>query len=116
MAELEVDGGELVLHLTTGEKILGAHSNPRAPLAAVEHVEILADAHGPADHGIKVGERIPGVVEVGSVYSEGRKIFAAVHRNTRGGLRIVFDRAKYDEWVVGCADPAGLIEQLGLPR
>jgi hypothetical protein len=116
MAELKLEGDELVLHLTAGEKILGAHSNPRAPRSAVTHVEVLSDAHGPADKGIKVGERIPGVVEVGTIYSEGRKMFAAVHRNTPGGIRILFNGTKYDEWVVGCADPAGLIEQLGLPH
>jgi hypothetical protein len=63
-----------------------------------------------------VGERIPGVVEVGTIYSEGRKMFAAVHRDAPGGIRIEFDGAKYDEWIVGCENPAALIEQLGLPH
>jgi hypothetical protein len=116
MAKLEKDGGELVLRLSLGEKILGAHGNPRVDVSSVRHVEILNDAHSPADHGFKVGERIPGVVEVGSIYGDGKKLFAAVHGDTPRGLRILFEGAKYDEWIVGCADPESVASELSLPR
>ena len=105
MAELRVDGSDLVLHLSGTEKAEAVHGDLRVPLSAVTGVEILEDAHGPADHGIKVGARIPGVTEVASIYGEGKKIFAVVHHNTPRGLRITFTDAPYDEWIVGCADP-----------
>jgi hypothetical protein len=115
MAELQIEEGELVLELSLGEKIFGVHGNPRAPLSAVKHVEVLDNAHEPADHGIKVGERIPGVVEVGRILGDGRKLFAAVHHDTPRGLRITFDGAKFDEWIVGCSDPEAVVRELHLP-
>ncbi len=112
MAELRVDGGDLVLHLSGGEKAEGVHGDLRVPMSAVSGVEILEDAHGPADLGIKVGTRIPGVVEVGTVHAEGRKIFAVVHRSTPRGLRITLSGSSYDEWIVGCADPESVAAML----
>ena len=69
MAELRIDGNELVLHLTAAEKIEGVHGDLRAPLSAVRGIEVLDDAHAPVGvrAGIKIGTRIPGVIEVGSV-------------------------------------------------
>lgn len=105
MAELRIEGSELVLHLSVAEKAEAVHGDLRVPVSAVTGVEILDDAHGPADRGFKVGARLPGVTEVASIHSEGRKIFAAVHHNTPRGLRITLSGVSYDEWIVGCADP-----------
>jgi hypothetical protein len=105
MAELEVGAGELVLHLSPLEKLEAVHGEVRAPLSAVRGVEVLDDAHEPADHGFKIGERLPGVSEVASVRTGGRRIFAAVHHDTPRGVRVVLEGASYDEWIVGCSDP-----------
>jgi hypothetical protein len=116
MATLEKDGGDLVLRLSLGEKILGVHGDPRVDISYVRHVEILENAHNPADHGFKIGERIPGVSEVGTILEGGKKLFAAVHRNTPRGLRILFEGAPFDEWIVGCEDPEEVASRLSLPR
>jgi uncharacterized protein len=105
MAELRVEGGDLVLHLSTAEKIGGVHGDFRVPLSAVHSVEVLPDAHGPADGGIKLGTRIPGNIEVGTIWGGGRKVFAAVHPDTPRGVRVVLEGSSYREWIVGCADP-----------
>jgi len=105
MAELQTEGGELVLHLGAAEKIGAVHGDLRVPLSAVRGVDVLQDAHEPADHGIKLGTRIPGMIEVGTVRDGGRNIFAAVHPGTPRGVRIVLDGSFYHEWIVGCADP-----------
>jgi hypothetical protein len=115
LAELRVEGGELVLHLSAAEKAEGVHGDLRVPLSAVRGVEILDNAHAPADHGIKIGTRLPGVIEVGTVIADGHKIFAAVHRDTPMGLRVLIDGASYDQWIVGCADPQAVAASLGLP-
>jgi len=112
MPELRVEGSDLVLHLSGAEKVEGVHGDLRVPMSAVTGVEILDDAHSPADRGIKAGTRLPGVIEVGTVFSEGRKIFAAVHRDTPRGLRISLSGAFYDEWIVGCADPESIAATL----
>jgi hypothetical protein len=105
MAELRIEGTELVLHLSGTEKLEAVHGDLRAPLAAVRSVEVLDDAHEPADHGFKVGERLPGVSEVAAVRTGGQRLFAAVHHDTPRGLRIDFDGTGYDAWIVGCSDP-----------
>lgn len=115
MAELRVEGSDVVLHLSAIEKAEAVHGDLRAPLSAITAVELLDDAHQAADQGFKVGMRVPGVVEVASIHSEGRKIFAAVHRDTPRGLRIRFQGASYDEWIVGCANPETVASVLPRP-
>jgi hypothetical protein len=117
MAELRIDGNELLLHLTAAEKIEGVHGDLRAPLSAVRGIEVLDDAHEPVGvhAGVKIGTRIPGVIEVGIVQGADRRLFAAVHRGTPRGLRVRFEGTDYDEWIVGCADPETVAATLGLP-
>lgn len=105
MAELAIEGNELVLHLTRVEKVESVHGELRVPVSSVQSVEVLDDAHEPADHGLKEGQRLPGVSEVATIHSDGKKIFAVVHHDTPRGLRIVLEGSSYDEWIVGCADP-----------
>jgi len=115
MAELQVQGGELVLRLSGAEKAEGVHGDLRVPLSAVRGVEIVQDAHEPADHGLKVGMRLPGVAEVAIVRAGGRKIFAAVHHDIPRGVRVLLQGTSYDEWIVGCADPETVAAELGGP-
>src|SRR6266699_4280613 len=112
MAVLRIEGGELALHLSAAEKIGAVHGDLRVPLAAVSRVEVLENAHEPADRGIKLGTRIPGMIEVGTVRGGGRNIFAAVLPDTPRGVRIVLDGSFYHEWIVGCADPESVAEQI----
>jgi hypothetical protein len=117
MAELSVVDGELVLHLSGLEKAEAAHGDLRVPVSAVLRAEVLDDAHAAADDGFKlIGTGLPRVVEVG-IYRAygGRKVFAAVHRDTPRGVRVLLEGCRYDEWIVGCADPEGVIAGLGLP-
>jgi hypothetical protein len=114
MAELLVDGDEVVLRLSTVEKMEGLHGDLRAPLSAVRDVQVLDDAHAAAGirAGIKVGTRWPGVVEVGRIYG-GKKRFAAVHHDTPRGVRVVLDGTEFDEWIVGCAEPESVAALVG---
>jgi hypothetical protein len=118
MAELRVEGDQLVLHLSGAERVESVHGDLRAPLSSVRAVEVLDDAHGPVGirAGIKIGTRIPGVVEVGIVQGRGRRLFAAVHHETPRGLRIRMEGTSYDEWIVGCADPEAVAARLSLPK
>jgi hypothetical protein len=117
MAELSIEGGELVLHLSAAEKVEGVHGDLRAPLSAVRDVTVLDDAHEPAGirAGVKIGTRIPGVIEVGIVQGRTQRLFAAVHHDTPRGLRVRLDDTSFDEWIVGCADPEAVAARLGLP-
>lgn len=115
MAELVVEGDELVLHLRRAEKLAAVHGDLRAPRSAVRSIEVLEDAHEPADHGLKVGERLPGYSEVAVVRAGGQKLFAVVHHDTPRGVRIDFDGTDYDAWVVGSADPEALKASIQQP-
>lgn len=117
MAELKIDGDELVLHLSAAEKVAGAHGDLRAPRSAVRAAEVIENAHRAAGirAGIKIGTRIPGLVEVGIVQGATQRRFVAVHHDTPRGLRIELDGTAFDEWIVGCTDPEAVAAQLGLP-
>ncbi len=113
VAELAVEGDELVLHLTRAEKLEAVHGDLRVPRSAVTTIEVLDDAHEAADLiGVKIGTRIPGVVEVATVHGRDRTVFAAVHRATPRGVRVVLSGADHDEWIVGCADPEAVATRL----
>jgi hypothetical protein len=112
MAELRVEGDELVLHLGAGEKIEAIHDDLRAPLSSVRSVEVLDDAHEPADRGFRIGERLPGVSEVAIIHTGGHRLFAAVHHNTPRGVRVNLEGTHYDAWIVGCADPELVKQQI----
>jgi hypothetical protein len=117
MAELVVDGADLVLRLTRAEKVEGLHGDLRVPHSSLVRVEVLDDAHAAAGlrAGLKVGTRVPGVIEVGRIHGD-RKRFAAVHHDTPRGLRLVFDDENFDEWIVGAADPDALARTLLVDR
>jgi len=105
MAELVVEADTLVLHLSPREKFEGIHGDLRAPLSAVDRVEVLDNAHKAADIGVRMGTRIFGVIEVGTIRGRGKKLFAAVHHDTPQGVRVVLSGLDQDEWIIGCADP-----------
>ena len=115
MAELAIEGDELVLHLSEAEKLEAMHGDLRAKVSSVRSMEILDNAHSPADlAGFRVGTRIPGLIEVATVQGLSKKIFAAVHHGTPRSVRVRFEGASYDEWIVGCTEPEALVARLSL--
>jgi hypothetical protein len=79
MADLEVEGSELVLHLRAIEKAEGAHGDIRVPLAAVTAVRSVDDPW-PELRGIRApGTGMPNVIAVGTRRGSFGKDFAAVH-------------------------------------
>jgi len=61
---------------------------------------------------MKLGTRIPGRTEVGTVRGDGGNIFAVVLPDTPRGVRIVLDGSFYHEWIIGCADPESVARQI----
>ncbi len=104
MAELIVDGDELVVGLRDWERFEAVHGEVKVPLRSVRAVAVLDDAIK-AVHGLRVGTAIPGSVAIGTFTSRGAKIFAVVHHNTPRGVRVDLEGARFDELIVGCDDP-----------
>jgi hypothetical protein len=118
MAQLQVDGDELVLHLTAAEKAEAVLGNLRVPRSTLRSVEVIDDAQSWTDigTGFKVGMRIPGTASVATVRGHGEKIFVAVHGDTPRGVRVRLENAAWDEWIVGCADPESAVSSLSSTR
>lgn len=112
MAEIRVDGNEIVVALSAFEKAESVHGEVRLPRASLAGADILDDAIR-AVHGIRApGTGIPGMVAVGTYRDSGRKLFAVVHHNTPRGVRLRFDDSDYDEVIVGCDDPEAVVAQV----
>jgi hypothetical protein len=111
MAELVVEGADLVIQLRTIEKVEAVHGEPRVPLSAVKSVDVLDDVIG-AVHGMRVGTGVPGIVAIGTFTSRAAKIFAVVHHDTHRGVRVLLENAGYDEFIIGCPDPESVAAQL----
>ncbi|MGH3201278.1 MAG: hypothetical protein ACRDP5_04365 [Streptosporangiaceae bacterium] len=115
MAELIVEGDDLVLRLTAFEKAEAVHGEVRVPLSSVTSVEVLDDAIG-AVHGFKVGTGIPGVAEVGTFTSRDARTFAVVHHDAHRGVRVNLEGAVFDQLIVGCANPEEVAGRLTAAR
>ena len=116
VAKLEVEGDELILHLSGVEKAEALHGDLHVALSAVQGVDVLDDAHEMTrvKTGFKVGMRVPGRASVAVVRRGGRKIFVAVHHDTPRGVRVRLSADSYDEWIVGATDPESVIANLNL--
>lgn len=112
MAELVVEGEELVVRLRAVEKAEGVHGDIRVPMKSVRSVEVLDDAYH-AVHGLRSGLRVPGMTAVGIFWLPGKKMFAAVHRDTPRGVRVLLSGADFDQLIVGCDDPDSTAAALG---
>ncbi len=106
MAELSMDGDELVLTLTAAEKAESLHGDIRVPLSSVQEVEVVDDVIH-AVHGMKFpGSRWPGRFMIGTLaHATGKKSFAVVHHDTARGVRVRLEDRAFSELLVGCADP-----------
>ena len=114
MAVLQLEGDDLVLHLSGVEKAEAVHGDLRVPRSAIRGVEVLDDAHSwtGIEVGFKVGMRVPGSATVATVRGHGEKVFVAVHGDTPRGVRVRLEGAPWDEWIVGCPDPEAVAATL----
>ena len=112
MAEVRVEGSEIVVGLSTFEKAEAIHGEVRLGLVSLRGAEVLDDAIR-AVHGLRApGTGVPGLVAVGTYRERGKRLFAVVHHDTPRGVRLRFEGADFDEVVVGCEDPEAVVAQV----
>ncbi|MGO9911192.1 MAG: hypothetical protein ACLPQS_08555 [Acidimicrobiales bacterium] len=112
MADVVVEGDELVVRLRPVEKLEAVHGEVKVPLRSVKAVEALNDAIDV--HGFRVGTGVSGSVAVGTFTSRNSHIFAVVHHDTPRGVRVDLEGAQFDQLIVGCDDPEAVVTALGL--
>ncbi len=115
MAEVQVEGTDIVVALSAFEKVEALHGEVRLALAELQGAEVLDDVIR-AVHGLRApGTGVPGLLAVGTYRDRGKKLFAVVHHNTPRGVRLRFQDSEFDEVIVGCRDPEAVVAQFGHP-
>lgn len=99
MARLEVDGTDLVLRLSWGEKIAGFHANLRAPLTSVRSVSVPAQPWLALRGWRMAGTGIPHLVAVGTRRHGTGYDFSALHRS-RKAVQIELATGRFQRWLV----------------
>jgi hypothetical protein len=115
LAELTRQDDELVVALSTPEKIESAHGDVRVPMSSVRSVEVVDDAVH-AVPGLKViGAGWPGRFAIGTFSGgpEGIKTFAVVHHDHPRGVRVQLEGERFDQLVISSEDPEAVAAQLG---
>ena len=116
MADLDVEGNELVLRLRALEKAESVHGDIRVPLSAARAVRSVDDPW-PELRGIRApGTGIPNVIAVGTRRGSFGKDFAAVH-GTGPAVVVELDGTDFARLVVTSDDAAararGIRQALG---
>lgn len=112
MAGVAREGGEIVLRLSVGERIMAMHRNVRVPLSAVKNVDVvdkpIRRIRGLKPRNSKVlGGYWPGWFAYGAFFDGAvrQRLFAAVNGRKPRGLEITLDGAKYTRLIVSLDHP-----------
>jgi hypothetical protein len=103
MAELRVNGTELVVTLSELERLGAFRGDIRVPLTAVRAVRV-ADEPRPELRGVRApGTGIPGIIALGARRGEGHD-FAAVYHD-RPAVVVELEGATFDRLVISVDNP-----------
>ena len=112
MADITRDGDQIVLKLSTGERIMSMRRDVRVPLSAVKSVDVvdgpIRRIQGLKPRNFKVfGGYSPGWFAYGSFFDGALRqlLFAAVNGRKPRGLEITLDGAKYTRLIVSLDHP-----------
>lgn len=111
MATVAISAKEVVVELSTMEKIGGLHGDVHIARSHVTGVEAVDK---PMQHvrGLRFpGTAVPGLVLIGTYISSGNKTFAVCHGRGPGVVMQVTDEA-FDTVVVSVDDPESVVSQL----
>jgi hypothetical protein len=115
MAEVRVDGGEVVVHLSTLEKAEAVHGDVRVSLADITAVRVV-DSAWTELRGIRApGTGVPNVIAVGTRRGGFGKDFAAVH-GTGPAVVVELTGADYSRLVVTSDDAPAVVAALESSR
>lgn len=112
MASITREGDEIVLKLSTGERIMAVHRDIRVPVSAVKSVDVvdkpIRRIQGLKPRNFKVfGGYWPAWFAYGSFFDGSMRqlLFAAVNARKPSGLEITLDGAKHTRLIVSLDNP-----------
>ena len=101
VAELIVDGDELVLHLTPRQKVAGFHRDIRVPLTAVRSVRALDNPWMTLRGRRMAGTALRGVAAMGT-WIHGDKLFDYnVLRGQQRAVQVDLNAGRFERFIVG---------------
>lgn len=105
MAELEIAGDRLIIHIRGVDRFLALATRVEVALEHISRVEVdPPDAHR-AWHGLRMGgTNLPGVVTAGRFVQSGQWAFWDVHDPSRS-IAIYLHDESYARLVIGVDDP-----------
>ena len=111
MSAVSLTSQELVIELTTAEKVAALHGGIRIPLSAITDVEVVPDALG-AVRGVRApGLALPGRVKIGTWRSrEGAEFVVA--RRGQVGVRLTLTGHELASILLGDEDAEEVAERL----
>lgn len=109
MVDLEVQDGNLLLHVKGADQLWALRSSLEVPLAHVAGIRADPEVARGWFHGLKVpGTNIPGVITAGTFYQHGNFVFRDVHRPEKTVVIDLHDE-RYQSLIVEVADPAAAV-------
>jgi|SRR5579859_3561268 len=119
MAEIQVTGDTLVIHVRGADRIWALKSQLEIPLEHVVSAEIdpqVVEGWNNWWKGWRApGTQLPGVIVAGTFYLHGEKIFWDVHHPEKA-ITIRLAHETYQQLIVEVDDPAQSVEQIQRAR
>src|ERR1700741_2690710 len=110
MAELRVEGSELVVELSELEKVGALRGDVRVPLSSVRAVRVAEDPRLEL-RGIRApGTGIPGIIALGSRRGEGHDFAAVSHE--RPAVVGELEGTQFDRLVITVPNPQAVAETI----
>ncbi len=114
MAQLEVDGDQLALRLSSEEHLESMHRDVVVPRSSVATVRVTEDVWAEL-RGIRApGTGIPGVIAVGTRRGSFGKDFAVVHGKGRGVV-VELVGQPFSRIVITAPDPEEVVARITTP-
>ena len=112
MAEIEIAGSVLVVHVKGFDQVLALESRIEVPLAHVADVTANPpEAHG-VYHGLRMGgTNLPGVITAGRFLNHGEWAFWDVHDPNKA-IAIRLHDEGYARLVIGVDDPESAVREI----
>src|SRR4051812_39165137 len=111
MAAITVENDELLLTLSTREKVAGLHGDIRVPIASVHAVGVERDALA-AVRGMRApGLALPGRTKIGTWRRRASRAFVVARRDVPA-VRVSLRGAGYDELLVSTEDAQAAADRI----